>query len=119
MSAFHNAFEAFLAAPGEGENGTAPETPSTSNSPGSEQTDPQSPNTVKKTAVGIVVKAPSPEAEILATPIRKSTRQRRRKRFESESSTSGQTDSVSIPFYILVDLFQIFLLDMGACYSLD
>ena len=96
MSAFHNAFEAFLATPGEGENGAAaPDTPSTSNSPGSEQTDPQSPNPVKKTAVGIVVKTPSPEAEILTAPIRKSTRQRRRKRFESESSSSVPTDSVS------------------------
>ena len=94
MSAFHNAFEAFLAVPGDEGTSQTPDTPSTSNSPGSNQ-DPQSPNSVKKTSVGIVVKAPSPEAEILSTPIRKSTRQRRRKRFESESSTSGQTDSVS------------------------
>ena len=70
MSAFHNAFEAFLASPEDGVvGGRGP--------PG-----------------GLAVTNPSPEAEISTTPLRKSTRTRRRRKFES-SSSSGGSDSVS------------------------
>ena len=70
MSAFHNAFEAFLASPEDGVvGGRGP--------PG-----------------GLTVTNPSPEAEISTTPLRKSTRTRRRRKFES-SSSSGGSDSVS------------------------
>ena len=69
MSAFHNAFEAFLASPEDGVVGGRP--------PG-----------------GLTVTNPSPEAEISTTPLRKSTRTRRRRKFES-SSSSGGSDSVS------------------------
>ena len=70
MSAFHNAFEAFLASPDDATVATA------------------------RPSGGLTVTNPSPEAEICTTPLRKSTRTRRRKKFES-SSSSGGSDSVS------------------------
>ena len=69
MSAFHNAFEAFLASPGD---------------------------PVMEARPQLSVTAPSPEAEIgTSQTLRKSTRaRRRRKKFESSSSSEG-SDSVS------------------------
>ena len=71
MSAFHNAFEAFLASPDDAGGAVA-----------------------TRPSGGLTVTNPSPEAEIATTPLRKSTRTRRRKKFES-SSSSGGSDSVS------------------------
>ena len=71
MSAFHNAFEAFLASPDDATGAV-----------------------VTRPSGGLTVTNPSPEAEIGTTPLRKSTRTRRRKKFES-SSSSGGSDSVS------------------------
>ena len=71
MSAFHNAFEAFLASPDDAGGAVA-----------------------TRPSGGLTVTNPSPEAEIGTTPLRKSTRTRRRKKFES-SSSSGGSDSVS------------------------
>ena len=72
MSAFHNAFEAFLASPDDASGAV----------------------TATRPSGGLTVTNPSPEAEIGTTPLRKSTRTRRRKKFES-SSSSGGSDSVS------------------------
>ena len=92
MSAFHNAFEAFLASPEDGVvGGRGP--------PG-----------------GLTVTNPSPEAEISTTPLRKSTRTRRRRKFES-SSSSGGSDSVSTESLNLFTLriFSIFPLKYFLC----
>jgi len=79
MSDFINAFEAFLAKPGsDSPNNEAPSSPSTGRA-GSTR--------------GVVVIAPSPEAEIPSTPIRKSSRRRRRKKAESESTTPESSES--------------------------
>jgi hypothetical protein len=79
MSAFHNAFEAFLA---------TPDTPAGMAERGGR-------------APGLAVTAPTPEAEIATTPLRKSTRARRRKKFESSSSSEG-SDSVSTALLLLL-----------------
>ena len=75
MSAFHNAFEAFLASPDDASGAV----------------------TATRPSGGLTVTNPSPEAEIGTTPLRKSTRTRRRKKFES-SSSSGGSDSVSTSY---------------------
>ena len=79
MSAYHSAFQAFLASPDEIRKAVS--------SPGSSQ---------QSSRGGGLVKAEAPEAETLT--IRKSSRKRtRRKRFESESSSSSsQSESVSL-----------------------
>lgn len=81
MSDFLNAFEAFLAKPG-----------------GTESPDPQAHSPLASKPIlkgGVVVSAPSPEAEIPSTPLRKSTRRRRKKKLDSESSQSSENESVS------------------------
>ena len=79
MSDFINAFQAFLAHPESDET------------PGS-ATQNNAPPTGK---AGVVVSAPSPEAEIPSTAIRKSTRRRRKKKVDTDSSSSEASESVS------------------------
>ena len=81
MSDYINAFEAFLGTPESDEKTPGPT--SHSNGP-------------PKGRAGVVVKAPSPQAEIPSTAIRKSTRRRRKKKIQSESSSGGESsESVS------------------------
>ena len=83
MSDFINAFEAYLGPPESDEKTPGPH----SNGP------------PKGGRAGVVVKAPSPQAEIPSTAIRKSTRRRRKKKIQSESSSGGESsESVSFTY---------------------
>lgn len=98
MSDFLNAFEAFLGKP----SGAVTERRGASASP----TPPSRPKSARRRrSAGVLVKANSPEAEILtSTPSRKSGRKRRKKLSEDISSSNSDSD-YSAPVRIFIHQF--------------
>ena len=99
MSDFLNAFEAFLGKP----SGAVTERRGASASP----TPPSRPKSAssarRRRSAGVLVKANSPEAEILtSTPSRKSGRKRRKKFSEDISSSNSDSDySAPVTYFYL------------------